>query len=140
MARLTVDGLEDLIEDMKAIVELPDEVALKMLGAEADVIEKAQKSQICSLGLVDSGQLAGSIQRTGKLQFSRGERVMHIYPQGVRQNGVRNAEVGFIHEYGAARRHIRASRWMQKANENAADAAVERASEVYDAFLKSNNL
>jgi len=51
-----------------------------------------------------------------------------------------NNEVGFIQEFGAPKRNIKASQWMQKANESSADEAAASALKVYDAWLKSKNL
>ena len=136
MASLTVSGLEDLISDMEAAANIPDSVAKEMLIKEAGIVEKAHKESIQSKGLIDSGQLIGSIEAdkapTG--------RIIEVYPRGIRKNGVRNAEVGFIHEYGAPGRHIPAKNWMKAANEGCADKATDAAFEVYDKFLKSKNL
>ena len=140
MATITVDGLEELMNDLKAVSEIPDSVANEMLDRQADIVIKAQKSRISSIGLVDSGQLMRSIQKDGGMKKRAGTRSVEISPVGVRINGVRNAEVGFIHEYGAKGKHIPAKNWMQQANESCADKAVEAAREVYDEFLKSKNL
>lgn len=53
---------------------------------------------------------------------------------------VTQAEVAFIHEYGAPKRGIPAKAWMQQANEGCANAVVEAELTVYDRFLKSKNL
>ena len=53
---------------------------------------------------------------------------------------VTQAEVAFIHEYGAPRRGIPAKAWMQQANEGCANKVVEAELKVYDEFLRSKNL
>lgn len=136
MASLTVDGLADLINDMEAAANIPEHVASEMLVKEADIVAKAHKEKIQADGLVDSGQLLESIEAD---KAPKG-RTIEVYPRGVRKNGVRNAEVGFIHEYGAPGRHIPAKNWMKTANENCADKATDAALKVYDEFLKSKNL
>ena len=147
MSRLEVEGLDGLIDDFEALAALPEEIIADMLNAEADVVEEAQKAEIKLLGLVDTGQLVESIRRTGKVVAVRGEKTLHVYPQGVRLDGKRNAEIGFIHEYGAPhnkaanwKKGIRPSKWMKNANEKCGTEAVERAAEVYDTYLKSKNL
>lgn len=140
MPRMEIDGLDDLIRDLQAAAEIPDSVMSDMLKSEADIIVDAQKGKINSLGLVDSGQLLESIRIDGSMKKDASGRYVDVYPQGTRKNGVRNAEVGFIHEYGAPGRHISAKNWMKQANEGAADEANDAAAEVYDNFLKSKNL
>lgn len=49
-------------------------------------------------------------------------------------------EVGFVHEFGAPKRNIKASQWMLKANESSADEAAAAAMAVYDDWLESINL
>lgn len=142
MSKVSFEGLAEFMDDLKNVMDLPEEVQLEMLNAEADVVVEAQKREIESLGLEDTGQMKKSIARTAKLQSSKTGigKYLDVYPQGTREDGVRNAEIGFIHEFGAPKRHIRASGWMEKANEKCATEAVGAAEEVYDNFLKKNNL
>lgn len=143
MARIEMDGLSELMERLENIMDLPEDIQFDMLNAEADVVVEAQKQEIESMGLEDTGQLKRSIARTTKLQTNRSDGIgvyLEVYPQGTREDGVRNAEVGFIHEFGAPHRHIKASGWMDNANEKCATEAVEAAEEVYNKFLEDNNL
>ncbi|MCM1190743.1 MAG: hypothetical protein NC541_15820 [bacterium] len=138
---IEVGGLDDLIEGLDNIMDLPEDVQREMLDAEADVVVRAQKEEIESLKLVDSGQLKASIAREHEVKLlNSGGMGMHmdIYPQGTREDGTRNAEVGFIHEYGAPKRHIKASAWMRNANEKCAEKAVEAAVDVYEKFLQKS--
>lgn len=141
MARIEFDGA-DLMDDLKNIMDLPDEVLQNMLDAEADVVVEAQKDEIEKLGLEDTGQLKESIARTQKMKVSNTGygKYIEIYPQGTRKDGVRNAEVGFIHEFGAPHKGIAAKNWMNNANDKSADEAIAAAESVYDNFLKKNNL
>ena len=45
MAELSTQGLDGLIDDMTALMELPDETVLEMLTAEAEVVAAAQQSE-----------------------------------------------------------------------------------------------
>ena len=142
MAGISYDGLDDLLKDLDSIVDIPDEVLDDMLDAAADVVVRAQKEEIASQGLIDTGELQRSISRGRKYSKDFG-RKMDIYPQGTRKNGkkeIKNAEVGFIHEFGAPREKIPAKNWMKKANERCADQAVESAAKVYERYLEKHNL
>lgn len=137
---MTVDGLDGLLLDLEALADLPDDTMSGMLRAGGEVIAQAHKSAIQSDGLVDSGQLRDSIKVSAKVRRTSSARSVEIYPQGKRTDGTRNAEVGFIHEYGAPGRGIPAKQWMRKANEQAEDAACTAAEDVYDNYLRSKNL
>lgn len=62
------------------------------------------------------------------------------YTYGGDIKDVTNAEVGFIHEFGAPHKGIPAKQWMRTANEKAADAMAAAELAVYDQWLKSKNL
>ncbi|MCM1026523.1 MAG: hypothetical protein NC432_08790 [Roseburia sp.] len=136
--KLEIEGLDELIGGLENIMDLPRTVQRDMLNAEADVVVRAQKKKIDELGLVDSGQLKASIARERDIKTDRIGVCMDIRPQGYRADGISNAEVGFVHEYGAPKRHIKASSWMRKANEECADEAVKAAADVYEKFLQDN--
>lgn len=136
MALLLSSGLDELIRGMEDIMELPEDVVSDMLNAKADVVVAAQKDQLRKIGLQDTRQLIDSVSRVNKVQSRGMEKYMEVYPQGTRENGVRNAEVGFIHEFGAPDRHIRAKHWMEDANEECADDAAEKAADVYEKYLE----
>ncbi len=139
MAGIGVIGMDELMESIEDIMDLPDDVQEDMLNAEADVVVKAQKQKLASMGLVDTGELRDSIARSRVVTESL-SKCIYIEPMGERENGVPNIEVGFIHEFGALKRHIKASKWMKSANDECADEAVEAAEKVYDNFLKEKNL
>ena len=127
---------------MENIANLSDEVARDMLEAEARVVIREQKSRAPR----NTGALAGSIKASKMKRDRNGARCMYVYPQGLHhtyiQRGtgrtikVRNAEVGFIHEYGAPQRGIRAQGWVSASNAAAENEAVEEAGKVYDNFIK----
>ena len=50
MAELSTQGLDGLIDDMTALMELPDETVLEMLTAAAEVVAAAQQSEAQSMG------------------------------------------------------------------------------------------
>ena len=141
MAEISFIGGVELELSFKEIAEIPETVAKDMVMAGGEVAKAAQKASVRRLGLVDTGQLERSIRvfhkRGGKDGF-KAHAV--VYPAGKRKNGMRNAEVGFIRHYGAPKRRIPATLWMDKANDSCADAVAEAELKVYDEFLKSKNL
>ena len=42
MARISVNGLDSLMDDLLTVAEIPDDVAEEMLDAEAAIVEEAQ--------------------------------------------------------------------------------------------------
>ena len=148
MAKITTDGLDELIFALDEVAAMPVEVIDKMLVEKAKVIQAAQKKKAKEFfGQEDPStrQLEHSIT-IGKAKGSgKAERWLTVYPRGVRTDGearrkVTNSEVAFVHEVGAPRRKIKAKQWMRAANEGAAPAATEAAFKVYDAWLKSKKL
>lgn len=168
MARFNADGIEGLALSFQEFAEIPDSVIEEMLDAEAEVIAAAHKRSIESLGLVDTGALKDSIKAHKKAGGGGNgfKRYVLIYPTGKHHTytGVEktktyansksgrtyttgggekvatNSEVGFVHEFGAPRKGIKASQWMQRANESSADKAADAAMKIYDNWLKSKNL
>lgn len=140
MAGLSIDGLDELSLSLQEIAQLPDDVAEEMLLAEAKVVEEAQIYTGMKMGVHRTGVTLSSITH-GKMKLGKnGRKTMYVYPQGTNANGDRNAEVAFINEFGAPRRGIDPRPFIWTANEEAADAAINEAEKVYDAYLKSKNL
>ncbi len=159
MALLVMEGLEECVLFMDQLANVPDDIIHDMLAAEAEVVIEAQKKEIDSLGLVDTKKMRDSIKADNKFGKTRGKgfaQYINVYPHGVHHTykarttikrykrsksgrtyiyggGIKksnNAEVGFIHEYGAPSRNIPAKQWMRKANEKAAPKASEAAAKV----------
>lgn len=140
MANVSVSGLDELFDDLESIIELPDEVALAMLTAEAEVIENAQAAEAVAMGVYATGTTVKSIKHSKSLKVKDGERCLYVYPMGNRRDGNtrRAAEVAYVNEYGTATQPARP--FIKTANEKSADAAVDAAARVYDGYLKSKNL
>lgn len=141
MANLSTSGLEELVGGFDAIAELPDEVVLEMLVAEAEVIAPAQEAEARAMlsGKYSTGETAQSISYDKKLKKTSDGRAIYVYPKGTRRHGNkrRAAKVAFVDEFG---KHGQPARpFIQTANEKAADPATDAAARVYDGFLKSKN-
>lgn len=140
MAKLEFNDIDGLILDMDELANMPDSVLTEMLNAEADIIVEAQKSKAMSMGVVDTGLTAASIQK-GKQKKTNSGRSIYVYPKDSRtRNGrkTQNAEIAFINEFG--KRGQPARPFIKAANEEKAGAAVEAAEKIYDDYLKSKNL
>lgn len=147
MATFDTSELDEFALDVEELAKLSDTAINQMLDAGAKVIAAGHEKTLRSMGLVRTGRLAGSIKiiRRG----SGNKRYALIYPNGIhhtyktRKGGrkaARNAEIGFVHEFGARKRNIAASQWMRVANERYIDEAVEAEMRVYDDYLKQHNL
>lgn len=141
MANLSTSGLEELVGGFDAIAELPDEVVLEMLVAEAEVIAPAQEAEARAMlsGEYSTGETAQSISYDKKLKKTADGRAIYVYPKGTRRHGNkrRAAEVAFVDEFGKQGQPARP--FIQTANEKVADRAIDAAARVYDDFLKSKN-
>lgn len=104
MANLSTSGLEELVGGFDAIAELPDEVVLEMLVAEAEVIAPAQEAEARAMlsGEYSTGETAQSISYDKKLKKTADGRAIYVYPKGTRRHGNkrRAAEVAFVDEFG----------------------------------------
>ena len=140
--KFEMEGLDALILGLEELAALPDEVLLEMLEAEAEVIKAAQVRSIQeTFSAQRTHQLEQSLKVNSQLRRSRnGYAYITMTPSGTRENGVRNAEVAFVEEFGAKNRGIPAHQWMRRANESAADDAVEAAARVYDQHLEDKGL
>lgn len=140
MAKLSVNGLDELMLSLEEIASIPDDVAKAMLDAEAQVVEEAQIAEGMSMGVYDTGQTLRSIHR-GKMKRGRdGARAVYVTPTGKNDKGERNAAVAFINEYGVPSRKIPPRPFIATANEKAAGPAVAEAEKIYDKFLQDHGL
>lgn len=147
MAQFIVDGIGDVCASFAAIATIPDDVKSDMLNREADIIAKAQKEAAPR----DTGKMADSIaKKAPRLNYNGGtievtfDGIHHTNKSGrsryrnrrERSGGAtRNAEVAFIHEFGAPSRNIPGQQWILKTNEANADEAVDGAAEIHDQWL-----
>lgn len=142
MANVSTVGLEELFDDLESVIELPDETALAMLTAEAEVVAAAQTAEARAMlsGAYSTGETADSVTYGKKLTTKGDERCLYVYPNGTRKQGNRRraAEVAYVNEYGKTNQPAR--QFIRTANEKSAEAAVDAAAKVYDDYLKSKNL
>ena len=140
MANLSTSGLEELLDDLEAIAEIPDETLLEMLTAEAEIIAEAQTAEAKAMGVYDTGKTAQSITYDKKLKETSDGKCIYVYPKGSRSDGNKRrvAEVAFINEFGKEGQAARP--FIKTANEKKGAEAVVAAALVLDKFHKSKNL
>ena len=135
MASFNATGIDGLRLSLEELADLPEAVLLDMLKAEGEVVEQAQRGELAAFARTH--QLEQSVSASGELKRDRaGTPYISVYPKGVRRDGkTRNAEVGFVQEYGAPRRGVKPRQWMRRANAKAEGAAARAEEQVYQDWL-----
>lgn len=140
MANFNLIGLDDVIKDLNREATRAERLAPKMLEAGAKVIVKAQKRR--AEEMIRSGRLrlygndsrsTGNFLKSIKATPIRGSGAnahVDVYPQGKDEKGVRNAEKGFLAEYGTS--HMPSYPWMKIACEEAMPEATEKMQEIWN--------
>lgn len=143
MAEFTSQGLDGLILDLAAVANMPEAVQDEILNAEADVVVAAQRRKVREMGIYDGSSpvhVADAIKK-GRPKSRKGQRVIYITPKGSRRRGnttTRNAEILFVNEFGKDGQAARPA--VATANAESAEATVAAGAEVWDRYLKQNNL
>ena len=122
MAKFTVTGLDDVQEAMLRRDKATMEAVPEMLKAGGAVIKNAQQAETKKLNSRGRG---GALTRPSKVSAVKeidGGKYVDIAPTGKDRHGVRNAEKGFVLNYG--RSNMPARPWFTAANEKAADEVV----------------
>jgi len=102
-----------LADDLSRLSKIQDDPRVDaVLEKAADRLTQELKDSIEEKKLVDSKQLLNSIAPSRVLRDEKRGKHIDVYPQGDREDGGRNAEVGFVNEYGADGRDIPARHWM----------------------------
>lgn len=142
MANLSTSGLEELIGGFDAIAEIPDEVVLEMLVAEAEVIAPAQEAEARAMlsGKYSTGETAQSISYDKKHQENIGRIELSTFTRKARGDTATSAAPP------------RSLLWTSSVNRDSPPAhssrrqtrkrqtpATDAAARVYDGFLKTKN-
>jgi HK97 gp10 family phage protein len=138
MARFDTSGIDDIINDMKAMGELVGPTADRMLMAGAEADKQAWKAAARMHGHIDTGDMINSIGYPRTPKTVGGIREIDIYPQGKNRRGERTAAVAFILHYGTSK--IKASHWVDDADAIAADTVTTAMRAEYDKILKEKGM
>lgn len=131
MAKFTVSGLDDVQEAMLRREQSTVEAVPAMLKAGGEVIRRAFQEETIKLNSTGrgTGALAASM-KVSAVKERNGEKFVEIAPTGTDKHGVRNAEKGFVLNYG--RSNMPARPWFTSANEKAADEATAEMRRVWE--------
>jgi len=138
MARFSSDGLYKVLDSMKQLQKMDDEVGDLMLQAGAKEIARAWESEAKAREFKDSGDMIASIGPAKRTKKNRDSRLVEIYPQGEDRTGTRNAEKAFILHYGSSR--LPRTQWVDDAEESAAAKVEETMQQIWDDYLKQKGL
>ena len=138
MARFSTEGLDGIIDDLKAIGELSGEMADEMLLAGAEEVKQAWRRAAKMHSHFDTGDMFNSINYSRKPKLVSDIKMIDIYPQGTDRKKVRNAEKAFILHYGTSKRP--GSRWIDTADDLSAEPVEKAMREVYETRMKERNL
>lgn len=144
MATFRITGVDALLDDLRTLECLPNEVVDDILNAQADVLVRAQRAEIQRQwnGPYSIRISARSIKKNNKINRA-GNPYIDVYPQGERKRAgkkTRNAEIAFLNEYGAPDREIESRPALRDAIVKAGDRIMKAGEKVYHAYLDSKNL
>lgn len=141
MATFSCNDIEGFVLNMQEFARLPNDVIDDIVMSGAEVVRQAHINAISSQ-LRNTGKLMGS----PGIKLIKGSGYALIYPQGTHHTyrakkgdgKARNADVGFVHEFGGHGNTPLA--WMLTANEKSADATARAEEQTFDRWLKTLNL
>ncbi len=136
MARLDIRGLDRLIDDLRKLGDDAKEIAEGMVLEAGEVMKEEWIREIEQQDLVDKGDMIGSVGYPPRTEAKINQRQIDTYPRGKNRRGIRNAEVAFIHHYGAPRKKIRARYFVDTIETESEEAIPDRIYAVYDEELK----
>jgi hypothetical protein len=138
MFSVTVDGLKELQRAMQDLENMPLDVQIDMLDAQADVVADAQvyTAGTMLIGPYYEGAVARAVSKSKPRKRKSGPYI-DITFKGM-QHGTRLAEIAFINEYGKKSQPARP--FIRKANDDSMGHSEMAALQAYDKWLKTKGL
>lgn len=152
MSSFKFNGIDGISVSFEQLATLDDETRWSIISAGAEVVKRFQEQALNREFKRRTGQLFGSLKVLRKR--SGDEMSAVIAPSGKRKRGSSgkrtykgrsngsyqgtNAEVAYILNYGSPR--IKATHWMETANEAAGPELADAEAAVWDQYLRSLNL
>ncbi len=124
MATFNVVGIDEAIKELDIAAEEMTRRAPAAAKAGGEVAARA----MADTAPVRTGQLSGSMVVKGPYTSALDGSYCDVFPDGVREDGERNAEVGFVKEFG--RSNMPAEPWMRPAIERYADEIASAVTNV----------
>lgn len=138
MAEFNVIGFDEVEKELLKQTEDVKKAVPLMLEAGADILIEAQKNEVGRLFGVSKrakGELKRSIKKSD-VYHSSIEATITVAPEGKDSKGVRNAEKGFVLNFG--RSNMPAQPWMDTANEKSKDKVHAKMKEVWEELNDGN--
>ena len=133
MADFNIEGIDSLTIGFMRRSGVLEETMNDCLEVGSNLLVEAQKKQAESMKIHDTGDMIKSIKATKQKKDKDGNPYVDIYPQGKDRKGTRNAEKGFIAEYGKSDQPARP--WMRTANEKANDEVQNAIWETFNEHM-----
>ena len=135
---VTHDGLDELIRDIMAAGDVPDEVQKNMVRAKAKIVEEAEvyTAGTMLVGPYYKGGVARSVTAKKPVMRKNGAQVDIVF-KGT-QHGNRLGEIAFVNEHGKKSQPARP--FIKRALEISKDAATAAAYKEMLVWLKDHNL
>jgi hypothetical protein len=138
MARFEIQGMDEIIDQMKSMQLLTGKVAEAMLMAAAEDVRVAWRESAEEHGHRDTGQMIASIGYPRKPTAASDALAIDIYPQGKNTGGVRNAEVAFVLHYGT--RKMPGSGWVTDADAKSSPKVTATMAEIWSNYIRTGEL
>ena len=138
MATFELEGIDDLIADMRRRGELTGEVATAVLQAGAEGVKRGWREAIEAKGLVKSGDMLNSVGYKPTPKKTGNGWAIDISLQGTDHRGVRNGEKGAWLHYGTSK--IKGTRWVDMAEELAEGYATPAMREAWESYLETGQV
>lgn len=132
MAKFNVVGFDEVEKQFLRQSEIATKAVPKMLEAGADVLVESQKQEIDKLFGISKrskGELKRSIKKS-KTNITSVGATIEVAPTGKDKNGTRNAEKGFVLNFG--RSNMPAQPWMDCANAKSEDKVQAEMLKVWE--------
>ncbi len=133
--RCDVDGLDDIIADLKRFGDESEDMAEEMLETAGEVMEDEWREEIERRGLVDTGSMRDSVKTT----VNKGKKTADTYPRKKDKKGTSNAAKAFIAHHGKAG-HQKATYFVNDIQEKGGARAHAAMQQVLDKKLKEKGL
>lgn len=133
--RCDVDGLDDIIADLKRFGDESEDMAEEMLETAGEIMEDTWREEIERRGLVDTGSMRDNV----KSAVNSNKSNVDTYPRKKDKNGTSNAEKAFVLHHGKAG-HLRATYFVNDIQEKGGMKAHTAMQQVLDKKLKEKGL
>lgn len=138
MARFEIQGMDEIIDQMRSMGELTGKVAATMLMAAAEDVRQAWRESAEEHGHRDTGQMIAAIGYPRQPTAAGDALSIDIYPQGKNTGGVRNAEVAFVLHYGTSK--MPGSGWIDDADKKSGPKVTNTMASIWSNYLSTGQL